>query len=883
MIGFPTIVRSAHWLAPGLLTTLIVLLLASSAAADSPEPAVSFEREIRPILKASCFQCHGEAGEIKGGLDVRLVRLLTDGGHSGPAIVAGDREESYLFQRIRDGEMPPDRSHHLTEPQIELIGRWLDAGAPTLRPEPESLDGPLITEEDLAHWSLQPIRRPEVPKVDDLSQLRNPIDAFILAKLNENGLTFSPPASPQRLARRLSIDLLGLPATAEMVASLAEDSSPRSDARLIDRLLSSPRYGERWGRHWLDVAGYADSEGSSIDDAERKHAWRYRDYVIRSFNADKPFDQFVREQLAGDELVTSPLDDLTPEDADRLAATGFLRMAPDGTGGKVDDANVARNETIAKTIEIVSSSLMGLTVACAQCHDHRYDPIPHTDYYQFRAIFDPALDWKHWEPPQQRRVSLYTADDRRAASKIEAEAKKVEATRSDKQQEYIAATFEKELQKLPEEIREEARAAHETDAEERTEEQKSLLKKHPSLDVTAGSLYLYDREAADDLEQLAKKAEAIRAKKPVEHFVRALVEPEDSQAKSFLFARGDHEQPEQELQPSGLTAVSMNAELPEIPVDATGRATTGRRLAFANRLTSPDHPLLARVIANRIWMHHFGRGLVTTPADFGMLGAEPSHPRLLDWLAVELIESGWSVKHLHRLILTSTTYQQDLRTDPQHRDIDPENALFGGARLRRLEAETLRDLTLTASGQMVHEAYGPPVPVMADRVGRWVLGIENLNAGRPGDVIPLGKQEFRRSVFVQVRRSRRLAVLDSFDWPRMDPNCDQRRSSTVATQSLMLMNSDFIQQSAADFAERVIREVGSEPGEQAELVWQIAYGRLPEPTEREAAVEFLNQQSTSFQSRSSESESSDEIDSNAEALSTLCQMVLGSNAFLYVD
>jgi len=597
-----------------------------------------------------------------------------------------------------------------------------------------------------------------------------------------------------------------------------------------------------------------------------------------------PFDQFVREQLAGDELITSPLNNLTPEDTRLLAATGFLRMAPDGTGGKVDDPGVAKNTTIAETIKIVSSSLMGMTIGCAQCHDHRYDPIPQTDYYRFRAVFDPALDWQDWKAPRQRLVSLYTDEDRQVAAEIESEAKAIEQKRQNKQQAFIAAVFDQEVAKLPEDVRVAARTAHETPAKKRSAEQKALLKKYPSLNVTAGSLYLYDRKAADALKEMAEQAKQVRDRKPKEHFVRGLVEPAHSTAQSFLFARGDHEQPKQAVTPAGLTAISMNAELPAVPEDLGARPTTGRRTALAERLTDPQHPLLARVIANRIWMHHFGRGLVTTPADFGSLGAPPSHPELLDWLARELIESGWSVKHLHRLILTSTTYRQMLRTDPEHRRLDPDNALFGGARLRRLDAEAFRDAALMAAGKLVREFSGPPVPVMADRVGRWVLGVENLNAGRPGKEIPLGKREFRRSVYVQVRRSRPVAVLDTFDWPRMDPNCEQRRASTVATQSLMLMNSDFILEVAADFADRVAKEAGESSAAQVDRLWQIAFQRVPAPEERQAAITYLTDQQEALREREAATDGKQPAgNAPRRALRMLCQTVLSSNAFLYID
>ena len=385
--------------------------------------------------------------------------------------------------------------------------------------------------------------RPPVPAVQNRDRLRTPIDAFLLARLEEKGFAFSQDASRETLLRRVCLDLIGLPPTPEQAEAFLADKTPAAYEQIVNDLLASPHYGERWGRHWLDVAGYADSEGYTIEDVIRPWAHKYRDYVIRSLNADKPFDQFIREQLAGDEMITSPLNNLTEADAELLAATGFLRMAPDGTSGRVDDANLARNDVMAETIKIVSSSLMGLTLGCAQCHDHRYDPLPQTDYYHFRAVFEPALDWKNWKNPHQRRVSLYTDEDRAKAAEIEEQAKAIEAERTTKQNEFIEATFEAELAKLPDEIQEAARAARETAEAERTEEQKQLLKEHPSLNVTAGSLYLYDRKAADELKAMAEKAAAVRATKPPEEFVRALTEVPGQAPLSQFFFRGNYDQP----------------------------------------------------------------------------------------------------------------------------------------------------------------------------------------------------------------------------------------------------------------------------------------------------------------------------------------------------
>ncbi len=865
------------------LTLACFVLFSRSLAADSAPPF--FEREIRPIFKAACFHCHGELEKREGGLDVRLVRWMIQGGESGPAIVPGKSQESYLFARIRDGEMPPEESHHLTEEQVELIRRWIDAGAKTLRPEPEAIDEHFITAEERAHWAFQPIQRPAVPQVQNRSLVRTPIDAFLLAKLEQQGLSFSEEAPPHVLLRRATFDLLGLPPTPDQIDALSSMDDEKFYKQLIDQLLASPQYGERWGRHWLDVAGYADSEGYNLQDAKRPHAWRYRDYVIRAFNEDKPFDQFVREQLAGDEMITSPRNDLSEQDIELLCATGFLRMSPDGTGGQVDNVDIARNDVVAETIKIVSSSLMGLTVGCAQCHDHRYDPIPQADYYRLRAVFDPALDWKQWKTPPQRLISLESEADRAKAAEIEAEAKKIDAERLQKQAEAIAAVFEKELAKIPMEDREAAREAHATPENKRTPEQKALFQKYPNLNVTSGSLYLFDRKAADQLKALANQANQIRQKKPKVEYVRALTEPPGHVPVSYLFYRGDHEQPKQELRPGGLSVISANVTLPDIPVDDEQLPTTGRRLAFAKRITDPRHPLLARVIVNRIWLNHFGQGLVSTPADFGSLGIPPSHPKLLDWLAAEFIESGWSVKQMHRLIMESTAYRQSFATDQRKVEIDPDNRLYGGARPRRLDAESLRDTILSVSGQLNDKPFGPPVPIMADRVGRWVLGIENLNAGRPGKVLPMKGEDLRRSIYVEARRSRPLAVLDAFDWPRMAPNCTVRRTSTVAQQSLMLMNSDFILKYSDQFARRLTTLAGDEPNDQIRLAWKLAYARDPDDSEMASARDYLNDLTTMFTEQRSAGKKPDPNAPTPEfqALSSLCQMIFSSNEFLYID
>lgn len=881
----------SHLVTPALMIRLSIFLLLVAAPARADDE-LTFERDVRPILKTHCFHCHGEAGVREGELDVRLRRLLAAGGDSGPAIAA-TADESLIIERLRSGEMPPveDESKKVPAQDIEIIARWIDQGAKTARDEPDELtDAHLITEEERNWWAFQPVTRPEVPAVEGSESISNPIDAFLLSKLKEHGVSFAPEAPPHTLLRRATLGLTGLPPSPEQRSRFLADQQPGAWERLIDRLLDSPHYGDHWARHWLDVAGYADSEGYTDEDTERPWAWKYRDYVIRSFNANKPFDQFVIEQLAGDELIEPPLAELTAEEIEQLTATGFLRTAPDGTGGSVEDKMLARNQVVASTIQIVSSSLLGMTVGCAQCHDHRYDPIPQSDYYRFRAIFEPALNWKAWRAPVARRTSLYTSADREAAAKIEAEAKQIDQQRTTKQNEYIQATLEKELAKLPESDREAARAAHAAPAAKRTPEQKALFKKYPALNVNPGSLYLYDSKAAAELKKLADKAAALRTTKPKEQFLRTLTEVPGQIPQTFVFHRGDHEQPQQEVGPGDLSVLDYRPEQTDVPGNDPSLATTGRRLAFARRLTNGQHPLLPRVIVNRIWLHHFGRGLVNTPGDFGVLGDRPTHPALLDWLASEFIASGWNLKQLHRLIMTSQAYRQAVQTREQLAAADPDNTLYASARLHRLDAETIRDAMLLISGRLNEKRLGPPVPVMADNSGRFVIGKENLNAGRPGAVIPMKGEEFRKSIFIQRRRSRPLTVLDAFDLPRLEPNCEKRNRSTVATQALMMMNSDLIASLATAFARRVRVECPEDQAGQIDLAWRLAYARSPDESEASEAAAFLADQAAYYTEhpvmvppKKGSKDKPQPRDAHELAMVSLCQMLFGSNEFLYVD
>lgn len=811
----------------------IILLLLCAVAVPRTLPAeerLTFESHVRPILKTYCLDCHGGGGgeAPEGSLDLRLVRFAVKGGDSGPAIVPGDAARSHLLERIKSGEMPPTEKK-VPQEMIAIVERWIEAGATAERIEPEQLPpGIDITPQERAFWSFQPLRRPQPPAIASSADvIRTPLDHFILAKLQAQGLTFAAEADKLTLIRRVALDLTGLPPTEAEIAEYLADDSETAYPRMLDRYLASPHYGERWARHWLDVAGYADSEGNGTQDTLRPHAWRYRDYVIRALNADKPLDRFITEQLAGDELTPLPWNNLSPEQVETLAATGFLRTAanPVATGG---DIPVGANEVLADTLKIVSSSLLGLTVGCAQCHDHKYDPIPHADYFRLRAIFEPALDPARWRVAGQRLVSLYTDAARAQAAAIDAEVQKLQADFQEKQTRYVAAAFEKELLKFPEEQQPALKAAYSTPAEQRNAEQKALLASHPKINVTPGVLYQYDEAAANELKADQAKIDAKRAEKPVEHFVSVLNEVPGPLPQTKIFHRGDYRQPKNVVLPGDLTILAPQGQRLEIPEKDPALPTSGRRLAYAKHLTSGEHPLLGRVLANRIWLHHFGRGLVASPGDFGMLGTRPTHPELLDYLASELPRAGWSLKQMHRLIMSSAVYRQASRRDPNLSG-DAENALYSRFPLRRLDAEVLRDRMLVASGTLDRTAFGPPVAVTEDFVGQVVT---------PDD-------QPRRSIYLQTRRTKPVSFLTTFDAPVMTVNCEQRASSTGAQQSLMLMNSDFVLKQAGLFAQRVRREtpvgyadevaqaLAGEYARQAEA-WQFGFGAFGEDSQRVA-------------------------------------------------
>jgi hypothetical protein len=892
-----------------LLVAASLFLVASTTIllAQQSDTPLHFESDVRPILKAHCFHCHGESDQREGGLDLRLVHLIKKGGESGSAISTGDANSSLIYRRVAENEMPPG-GKHLSEKEKETLRLWISQGAPTKRAEPEIPPLEDWTEEERNYWAFQSVRalpppviplnheqstpsegaRAPEPSTDATQYFEqiSPVDAFLLDALRQQAMAFSPTADRRTLVRRLSYDLRGIPPSNEEIDAFVQDNQVDAYERLVDRFLADPRLGEHWGRHWLDLAGYADSDGYSEHDTERPWAFQYRDYVIKAHNDDLPIDRFIVEQLAGDELVPAPWDALPEEQQRILAATGFLRTAPDGTGHEGVDQNVARNDVLGETIKIVTGGLLGLTVGCAQCHDHRYDPISQRDYYRIRALFEPGLDWKNWREKPARLVNLWTAEERAKAAEVDKSLSELETTRLKELDEIVADIFEKEVMKLPEEQREAARTARNTAADKRTPEQQKLLRDFPSLNVDRGSAVLYDGARINEFNKKYETQQAeIRKVRPADSYLASFSEVPNQIPTTHLFFRGDIQQPRDPIPPGGL---SILQEHDKIPPDDPQVPTSGRRLQFARLITSGVHPLLTRNLANRMWMHLFGRPLSNNPGDLGRLGEAPTHPLLLDWLANRLVEQEWSRKRTMRDLLLSHAYRQSSSKNGLHQEKDPQNQWLSRMPMRRLQAESLRDAMLATSGMLTYRMYGTPSAVNPDEVGQFILG----KATRDGNGILVAKQEetadtYRRSIYTQVRRSMPLGVLEPFDPATLNPNCDRRPNSTVATQSLMMMNNSTVIKVAEHFSARVLREAGSEPAAQTAHAWLLAFGSQPSTEQHthhtnglialraELLPKELDPDPNKAQAQRTNSEQ--------QALALYCQALLSSNAFLYVD
>ncbi len=710
-----------------LLGVLSIVFFDAPAAAETVESAASpeyFESRIVPILAQRCLGCHSTAEE-KGGLDLSSASSSLRGGDSGAAIVPGDADKSLLVDRVAKGEMPPPEDEaieSLTKDEIDALKSWIAAGAawPTGRTvSPYEFTTAARSGRDW--WSLQPVSRPALPTVAAAGRIDQSPDAFILARLEAEGMTLAPPADRRTLIRRAYFDLIGLPPTIDDVLAFERDESPDAYARLIDRLLASPQYGERWARYWLDLVRFAETNGYERD-ATKPFAWRYRDYVVRSLNDDKPYDRFVLEQLAGDELPDRSFD--------TVVATGFMRLAT--WDDEPNDRKEYRYERLEDLVHTTSSTFLAYTVKCARCHDHKFDPIPQQDYYSMASIF-----WAGY--------------------------------------------------------------------------------------IEGGKLM-----GGPDFEQLGFKAlgwtDRGREVDPL-----------------ALLKKGDPSRPLDPVDPAAPTMVrTLRAAFDPPAADAT---TTERRLQLARWIVDERNPLTARVMVNRIWQHHFGRGIVASPNNFGFKGEPPTHPKLLDWLASEFIAGGWRLKHLHRLIMLSSTYKQSsLHPDAARlNDIDAANRLLWRAPRRRLDAEAMRDSMLSVSGELRLEVGGPS---FFPRISHEAL-VGLSRRGATWGASP-AEERRRRSIYIFTKRSLLPPLMTTFDFCDTTTSCAKRDISTVAPQALALLNNHFVHGRSEAMATRILAEVDAEPAAIAERAWQLAFARTPTEVERAGAVEHMREQTAHF-------------------------------------
>jgi hypothetical protein len=786
------------------------------SAEDETRP--NLEQEILPLLKARCLKCHSPL-KAKGKLNLSSPRSLARGGSSGAVIVPGNLDESTLWDLVSNDEMPPKPEEPLSAIEKALLRRWIEQGAPNL-PNPAEVRR-AAPETD--HWAFAPSARPLPPSPSDHRRVRNSIDRFIQKSLESQGLTLGPDTDRATLIRRVSFDLTGLPPQPEEVAAFVADTDPAAYDTLVERLLASPQYGERWGKYWLDASGYADSNGYFSADSDRPLAYRYRDTIIRAFNADRPLDQIVREQLAGDELAGDRRGlDATPATIDLLIATHYLRNGQDGTGesdGNPDEVRADKYAVLEGAIQIIGSSLLGLTLQCAKCHDHKFEPVTQQEYYQLQAILYPAFNVEHWVKPNDR---LAIAGPRDELARWEVDEKVIDA-----QIEALKRTF------------------------------------------TAGS-DAAKKKKEKALEPVIKALNAQRRPNPYRIAWVGDVSSEPSEVP--LLIRGNLATPGPKVKP-GVPAFLTdpdNRYEPKPPF--AGSRSTGRRLALARWLTKPGSrpaSLLARVLANRIWQNHFGQGLTATSDNLGYTGAPRSHPELLEFLADELVRSGWSAKATHRLILASSVYRQSSLPRPEAARVDPDNRLLARFPLRRLDADAIRDAMLTVTGELDVRPGGPYVPTHRNESGEVV--VDESAAGAT-----------RRSVYLQQHRTQIASFLDVFDAPSIVTTCTRRLPSTIPLQSLSLMNSDFVVTRAQKLAKRLEREcqcgVGDQAGRDGRMIraFLITIGRAPARDELDAARRFLEFQPSHYPVLA-------EPDARHRAWADFCQMLLASNAFLYVE
>jgi hypothetical protein len=747
---------------------------------------------------------------------------------------------------------------------VLAVSTFAVADEPEKSAEPVDAKIESFRADQVEHWAYQPLQRPEPPGVQEADWARNPIDQFILAELEAAELPHSTEADRVALIRRLTFDLTGLPPSLEEVAAFLADRRTDAYERLVDRLLLSPHYGERWAQHWLDLAHYADSNGFELD-AERPDAWRYRDWVVKALNQDMPYNRFVSLQIAGDELL--------PGDPEGLIATGFGRCGPREVVGGNIIPEVRRQNELTEITSTVGSVFLGLTIGCARCHDHKFDAIPTTDYYRLQSFFaasqlvDPLI-------AEKSEVEAYQAAKKAIDAKLAPLKKQMETIEEPYRkrltdQKYSMLTPEERVViSLPEPMRS-------------PEQKKIALGLQTSLRITWEEVAEEVAKQPEDYklrEALKREIDAIERTmpRPPAHAM-ALIDQRSEAPDTFVFRRGEYRNkgPRVTPRPPGVLLASHRKS--DFSVENTGKGTrtTGRRSALARWLTSDENPLAARVIANRIWQHHFTRGIVATPSDFGVRGEEPSHAELLDWLASELIANGWRLKPIHRLIVTSATYRQTSTAPEQLVEQDPNNTLLGRMNRRRLDAESLRDAMLAASGELSSKKGGPGVLAPLEKEVKDLIFTE----AEVVDLWPVDRdprEHVRRSLYLFRKRNVRYPLLESFDSPDAQFPCPRRENSTHALQALNLLNSDFSQKRALALANRLLDEPAACDADRIQAAYQRVLCRPARPEELRRAIEFLAAQTELIKKETPTAPS------RLAAWTDLALALLNCNEFLYI-
>ncbi len=716
-----------------------------------------------------------------------------------------------------------------------FVAAWISAAlaspAPADSPSPET------------HWAFVPPRHVDPPAPARAGWARNPIDLFLLRDLIASEIEPAPEADRTTLIRRLRFDLTGLPPRPEEVDAFLADTSPQAYEKLVDRLLASPEYGERWARPWLDLARFSESDGFKSD-LTRPNAWRYRDWVVEALNADMPYDRFVRLQIAGDELA--------PADPSAFIATGFNRNWPFEDNNKIPGQN--RQLMLEDMTDTTAGVFLGLTVGCARCHDHKFDPISQKDYYRFQAVFAASApeDARPLSEPFEAAVHRFVEETHTEA--VDRAKRSVEAV----ERPFLPGLLKDRLAKLPPEVRK----AFETAPEERSAFQEELLARNAKLmavdpKAMKAALPPGERKAWESRVEAMKRLVA-SAPSPLPQ-ASGMTDTGPNAPPVFLLRKGNMNQPGEEVSPGVPSIFSSSTSALRTPHSALSERTTGRRAALADWLTRPENPLTARVMVNRLWQGHFGRGIVATPSDFGTQGARPSNPELLDWLASEFLARGWSLKAMHRLMVTSSAYRQSCRGSAKALEDDPDNLLFGRMARKRLEGEAVRDAMLLVAGRLNPERGGPGVfpdlPPGVQTRGGWT------RSEKAGD-------RNRRSLYVFARRNLKYPLFDAFDAPDPNVTCPERNVSVNAPQALMLLNSDLVLDAARGLADRIRQDIGhDDPPARVERAFRLALGRPPDQKEKDRAVLFL------VANRSD----------NPEALTDFCHALINLNEFVFVD